>query len=130
MIDSAVATAHAATKLKFGYVPFTMNVNIGASNAAYVDGFGDPLFAGTSWAGCVQEFAPPEHVCNKPVSAKKYRTYISTPETNVATSCENAGDGFNTGYALVEQSVGGAPLRRGTLAICSTAIPSNRTTRT
>jgi Flp pilus assembly protein TadG len=101
LMDAAVAEARTASALKFGYVPFTMNVNIGTSNTAFVDGATDPMFAGTSWAGCVLERAPPNHLSNTYTPATKFRAYISPPETT-ESACINPGGGAMGVYKYVD----------------------------
>lgn len=102
LVDTAVAEAPTASRLKFGYVPFTMNVNIGAANTAFVDGANDPLFTGTSWAGCVMERAPPNHFSTNFSPTAKYRAYIYPPETD-NDLCDNPSAGANNVYKYVEQ---------------------------
>ena len=106
LVDTAIASAPRATALKFGYVPFTMNVNIGASNSTYVDDTNDPLFAGTTWAGCVLERAAPNHLSNTYSAATKWRAYIYPPETN-QNACDNPSNGTNAGYLTVDPNVPG-----------------------
>lgn len=107
LVDAAVAAAPPAAVLKFGYVPFTMNVNIGTANAAYVDNTTHALFTGTQWAGCVLERPVPNHFSNTYNAANKWKAYIYPPETTSA-DCDNPGDGANTGYAVVDPYVAGA----------------------
>lgn len=102
LIDVAVAESPAGSRLKFGYVPFTMNVNIGPANTAYVDGATDPLFTGTTWAGCVLERAPPNHTSLNYTPTSKFRAYIYPPETDSA-SCDNPSAGTNTAYKTIEE---------------------------
>ena len=108
LVDTAIAAAPPAASLKFGYVPFTMNVNIGTANAGYVDNTTHPLFTGTQWAGCVLERPVPNHLSNTYSAASKWHAYIYPPETT-STDCDNAGDGTNSGYAAIDPYVAGAP---------------------
>lgn len=101
LVDTAVANAGPGANLKFGYVPFTMNVNIGASNAGYVTGSNDALFAGTQWAGCVLERAPPNHLSNAYSGSNKWRAYIYPPEPD-NSSCDNESNGTNAGYKNID----------------------------
>ena len=41
--------------IKYAIVPFTMNVNVGTDNTAFVTNTNHALFNGTTWAGCVLE---------------------------------------------------------------------------
>lgn len=104
LVDAAVAGTPGSVSLKFGYVPFTMNVNIGMANVAYVDGATDPLFAGTEWAGCVLEHEPPFHLSNAYSSLNKFRAYAYPPETS-DIACINPSDGTNLGYKTVDPLV-------------------------
>lgn len=101
LVDTAVANAGPGANLKFGYVPFTMNVNIGASNAGYVTGSNDALFTGTQWAGCVLERAPPNHLSNAYTGSNKWRAYIYPPEPD-SSSCDNQSNGTNAGYKTID----------------------------
>lgn len=102
LVDVAVAEAPSTARLKFGYVPFTMNVNIGPSNSAYVTGANDPLFNGTTWAGCVMERAPPNHLSTSYSGSSKFRAYIYPPETD-SDLCDNPSAGTNSIYKYLEQ---------------------------
>ena len=115
LVDTAIAAAPPAAALKFGYVPFTMNVNIGTANAAYVDNTTHSLFTGTQWAGCVLERPVPNHLSNAYSAASKWHAYIYPPETTSSADCDNAGDGTNNGYAIIDPYVAGAsnPNTRG-----------------
>lgn len=96
--------------IKYSLVPFTMNVNIGTDNAAFVDNVNSPLFAGTTWAGCVLE--RPAQYANQDVyngsfasSGGRWQAYVWPPEPNKSNTCVNPSNGTNLGYKSV-QSVG------------------------
>lgn len=107
--------------VKYGIVPFTMNVNIGTANSKYVDGTADPLFAGTDWAGCVLErpgaYANDDtFAAGGPDRGGNWHAYIWPPEPNSGGQCLNPSNGTNTGYAAVDAvGPGGAfdPWTRG-----------------
>lgn len=93
--------------VKYGIVPFTMTVNIGTDNAKYVDGIADPLFTGTTWAGCVLE--RPDSYANEdvynaggPVAGGHWQAYISPPEPDSGGTCLNPSNGTNSGYKSVD----------------------------
>lgn len=91
--------------IKIGYVPFTMNVNIGTANSSLVQGDADPLFAGTDWKGCVFERAAPNHVKDSP--AGKWHAMVWPPMPNVTgagDSANNPSNGTNTGYAVLQEA--------------------------
>lgn len=46
LIDTVDANAKAANRPKYAIIPFNMTVNVGASNAGFVDGTTHPLFTG------------------------------------------------------------------------------------
>ena len=108
LVNTAVANAGPGANLRFGYVPFTMNVNIGPGNTSYVTGANDPLFAGTQWAGCVLERAPPNHFSTSYSATDKFRAYIYPPEPN-SNYCDNPGNGTNSRYRSVDPYVPGNP---------------------
>ncbi len=88
-----------------GYVPFTMNVNVGTNNTSFVDNRNSPLFAGTSWKGCVLEKAPPKHV--KDSTGGNWQAYIYPPTPdNVAmgNTSLNPSDGTMAGYDKIEET--------------------------
>ena len=97
------------SSLKFTIVPYNVNVNIGTSNAGWVDQTTHPLFTGTNWAGCVQERRPPYHISDdyNPGAADgsgKWHAYIWPPEPNSGSpGCENLSDGTNDGYNAVAE---------------------------
>ncbi len=106
LVDTLVATIPVG-QLKFGYVPFTMNVNIGTANSAYVVDSSHALFGGAQWAGCVSERPLPHHISNaydgSDTSAQgKWRAYIHPPEPNGSSGCSNPSNGTNSGYASVD----------------------------
>lgn len=104
--------------VKVGIVPFNMNVNIGTSNAGYVQGTNNILFNGQSWAGCVTERASPatnsdEYIANDGAKGKWF-AYAWPPEPNSSSkSCVNRSNGTNTGYAAIDKQVGYGVLTRG-----------------
>lgn len=100
-----------ASQLKFATIPFTTNVNIGRGNTAYVDGANHALFTGTSWAGCVFERAPPNHLSTgydgsgSPATGK-FRAFIAPPEPDQGSgyACINPSNGTNAGYASIQET--------------------------
>ena len=109
LVDTAVANAGPGANLKFGYVPFTMNVNIGTANAGYVDDTSNALFSGTQWAGCVMERAVPNHLSNAYSGSNKWRAYIYPPEPNSGGYCDNPSNGTNSGYNVIDAYIAGNP---------------------
>ena len=117
LVDQVSAAVKAPSTVKVGYVPFTMNVNIGTANSAYVTGSTDPLFTGTQWAGCVLERPVPEHISNAydgSVGGPKGRwnAYIHPPEPNGTGSgptCTVRSNGTPSGYSSIQPYVAGAP---------------------
>lgn len=91
--------------IKVGYVPFTMNVNLGTKNAGLVDDTTNALFSGTAWKGCVFERASPNHVKDSP--GGKWNAYIWPPMPNSVNGNDwgqNRSNGTNSGYANVVES--------------------------
>lgn len=113
MIDSVTSNASPAASIKFAYVPFAFTANIGTANTAYVTGASDPLFTGTSWAGCVFERPVPEHITNSydgNASSPKgqWAAYTAPPEPNSpAGACANPSNGTNSGYEVIDPYVPG-----------------------
>ena len=117
LVDQVSATVKSPSTVKVGYVPFTMNVNIGTANSAYVTGATDPLFTGTQWAGCVLERPVPEHISNAydgsvAGSKGRWNAYIYPPEPNGAgagPTCTVPSNGTPSGYASVAPYVATDP---------------------
>jgi Putative Flp pilus-assembly TadE/G-like len=93
--------------IKYSIVPFTMNVNIGTANTSYVENSADPLFSGTSWAGCVLERPAPYH--NQDVynsgnasAGGRWQAYVWPPEPDSGSVCINPSNGDNAGYSTVD----------------------------
>ena len=112
LVDIVSEGSNGSEAVKFGVVPFTMNVNIGTENSQYVTGTGHTLFNGTTWAGCVFERKPPHHVTdsytdNANVANGKWHAYIWPPEPDGANQCLNPSDGTNNGYASVQTNAAG-----------------------
>lgn len=84
-----------------------MNVNIGTTNTSYVSDVNHSLFAGTSWAGCVLERAPPNHITTNYSPGMKWQAYINPPETS-NSACVNRGNGTNAGYGQVDPNIPGS----------------------
>lgn len=113
LVDKLDAAASGASGVKVGIVPFNMTVNIGTKHASYVTGVNHPLFAGTSWAGCVMERPAPytnslDYDGNDSSDRGKWHAYISPPTPNSVTAgnCYNPSNGTNSGYAAVEGNSG------------------------
>lgn len=112
MVDTLSARLP-SSRLKFATIPFNTNVNIGRTNTAYVTGNNHPLFTGTSWAGCVLERSPPNHLStgydgSASPATGKFRAFIAPPEPDSfsasAGSCVNRSNGTNTGYFHVQET--------------------------
>lgn len=114
LIDTIMANKSAAQTVKFAVVPFNMAVNIGTANAGLVSGTANPLFAGSTWGGCVLErrgnnFATDTYNAGATDGSGRWQAYIWPPAPNSAgNSCLNPSNGTNTGY----QSTEPAPLGR------------------
>ena len=97
-------------KGKFAIVPFTMNVNVGATRTSFVKNTKHELFDGTTWAGCVMERrAPYTNTDGFSRGASdgngKWQAYISPPEPDGGTSgtkCLSRSDGTNAGYQNID----------------------------
>ena len=106
MVDTVKANISGTSSAKYSIVPFTMNVNIGTANAAYLEGTNHALFSGTQWAGCVTERAPPHHISNEYNGSAnspkgKWQAYINPPEPNSGPGCAVPSNGTNSGYQTV-----------------------------
>lgn len=93
--------------IRFGIVPFTMNVNIGTRNDRYVDQTNHALFNGTNWAGCVLERPAPHHHRDTYTGGVardggRWHAYIAPPEPNSSSRCENPSNGTNTAYRSID----------------------------
>ncbi|MEZ5774261.1 MAG: pilus assembly protein [Hyphomicrobiaceae bacterium] len=107
LIDILEAKVPSGQSVKFAVVPFNMAVNIGTANTDYVEGLGNPLLAGSEWAGCVLERPNGGHhldVFNDGASdgTGRWPVYIWPPEPDAGSSCLNPSDGTNSGYASKE----------------------------
>lgn len=114
LVDQVSAAVKSPSTVKVGYVPFTMNVNVGTANSAYVKGATDPLFTGTQWAGCVLERPVPEHISNAydgSATGPKglWNAYIYPPEPNGggSGSCNVPSNGTPGGYSSIAPYVAG-----------------------
>jgi Flp pilus assembly protein TadG len=107
------------SRVKIGIVPFNMSVNVGTGNSGFVQGAGNALFAGQSWAGCVMERAGADATSDNYVSGSagsngKWFAYAWPPEPNNKTgSCLNRSNGTNAGYIALDAPSGYAVNRRG-----------------
>ncbi|MEQ1731984.1 MAG: pilus assembly protein TadG-related protein, partial [Vicinamibacterales bacterium] len=93
--------------IRFGIVPFTMNVNIGTRNDRYVSQTNNALFTGTNWAGCVLERPAPHHHRDTYTGGVardggRWHAYIAPPEPNSSSKCQNPSNGTNTGYRSID----------------------------
>lgn len=107
LINELDAARMPGQRISFAIVPFTMNVNIGTANAHLADDTTNPLFAGTTWAGCVMERPAPYH--NQDVfnagdarNGGRWQAYIWPPEPDSGGQCQNPSNGTNTGYRTVD----------------------------
>ncbi len=103
LVDQLVAKTD--YEVKVGYVPFTMNVNLGTKNAALVRDTGNPLFSTSAWKGCVFERAAPNHVKDSP--GGKWYAYVWPPMPNTIGGGdwgENPSNGTNSGYKTADEA--------------------------
>lgn len=112
LIDTLDANAQPGSLPKFAVVPFNMNVNVGVANAAIVQDTNNPLFSGTSWAGCVIERAAPHTNSDAFASGSTgangmWQAYVHPPEPNRDGACTNRSDGTNSGYVSIETNAAG-----------------------
>lgn len=97
LVDKLIAKTDYTVKV--GYVPFTMNVNLGTAHANLVRDTNNPLFSASEWKGCVFERAAPNHVADSPNG--KWYAYVWPPMPNAVGSGDlgiNPSNGSNTGY--------------------------------
>lgn len=90
--------------IRAAIVPFTMSVNVGTGNGVDVWNTSNPLFAGTSWKGCVFEMPAPQHVLDIP--GGKWAAYIWPPMPNVANGDQayNISDGTLGAFASLAET--------------------------
>lgn len=103
LVDQLVAKTDYAVKV--GYVPFTMNVNLGVKNAALVRDTTNPLFGTSAWKGCVFERAAPNHVKDNP--GGKWYAYVWPPMPDSVGGSDwgdNPSNGTNTGYQSADEA--------------------------
>ncbi len=108
LVDTLETNKKGNQSIKYAIVPFTMNVNVGTSNTAFVTNTNHSLFTGTAWAGCVLErpgsFTNDDTYNSAAAAAGggKWHAYIWPPEPNDNNQCINPSDGTNSGYQTVE----------------------------
>lgn len=103
LVDQLVAKTD--YEVKVGYVPFTMNVNLGTKNAALVRDTANPLFGASAWKGCVFERAAPNHVKDSP--GGKWYAYVWPPMPNSIGGSDwgnNPSNGTNAGYQTADEA--------------------------
>jgi Flp pilus assembly protein TadG len=103
LVDQLVAKTD--YNVKVGFVPFTMNVNLGTSNAALVRDTTNALFSTAAWKGCVFERAAPNHIADSPNG--KWYAYVWPPMPNEIGSGDydiNPSNGTNTGYKTNDEA--------------------------
>jgi Flp pilus assembly protein TadG len=103
LVDKLVATTD--FKVKVGYVPFTMNVNLGTKNIAMVRDTTNPLFGTSAWKGCVFERTAPDHVMDSP--GGKWYAYVWPPMPDQWGSGDeqnNPSNGTNTDYQTNDEA--------------------------
>lgn len=112
LMDTVKTELKSGSTVKYGVVPFTMNVNIGRNNTDFVTGHDHALFSGTQWAGCVTERPVPHHISkvydgSATSISGKWHAYVHPPEPNsgVGTSCRVKSNGTNTGYSVIDPFV-------------------------
>lgn len=107
MVDIIMQNKTASQKVKFAMVPFNMAVNIGTDNIGIVDDTSNPLFNGTTWAGCVLErrgayASTDDYSAGASNGSGRWQAYIWPPAPNGSGRCLNKSNGTNSGYSSVE----------------------------
>ena len=113
LLDTLQTKVPANVNVRAAIVPFISSVNVGTDNTSFVSNTNHPLFAGTSWAGCVQERKPPHHITNDYNSGAidgsgEWHAFVWPPEPDALVNglmpCLNASDGTNRGYRILRES--------------------------